>query len=92
MEHIYEKGTIKVVWMEVDVNRIYSKMFNDMEDAKLFAHDKQDYLIFALIKQKNMEQFEWELVRAGRYDLYSKLMTYYKRHKGSIDNILKLLR
>lgn len=92
MKPIYEKGTIKVVWMEDDINRIYSKMFDDVKEAKRFAQDKNDYLIFALIKQENMEEFEWELVPVGRYGLYSKLLTYYKRHKGSIDNIVKLLK
>ena len=34
---IYEKGTIKVVWIKDDSGRIFSKMFNEVEKAKKFA-------------------------------------------------------
>lgn len=88
---IYEKGTIKVVWIEQDPERIYSKMFEDEKIADKFAKSKKDYIIFALVKQENMEEFEWVLLPYGHHDLYKKLLRYYQKHKHNIGTLLRLL-
>jgi hypothetical protein len=77
MTQIYEKGTIKIVWIE-DSELIYSKMFESEEDAEKFAHDKKDYLIFKLVTQKNMEDFSWVILPYGRYKIYKLLFDQYK--------------
>ena len=82
----YERGTIKVVWID-DSEFIYSKMFNDEVNAEEFAKDKKDYLIFKLVKQKNMEDFTWKLLNYGRYKVYKFLFNQYK--KGLLSRWLK---
>lgn len=82
----YEKGTIKVVWID-RTELIYSKMFDDEEVAEKFAKAKKDFLIFKLVKQKNMEEFTWKLLKYGRYNVYKFLFDQYK--KGLLSKWLK---
>jgi hypothetical protein len=70
---IYEKGTIKVVWI-TDGEEIYAHMFESEADAVQFAQDKEDYLIFRLLREKNMEEFTWKLLPYGRAGLYKILL------------------
>lgn len=77
----YEQGKIKVVWIERDPEKIYSKMFNLEEEAEQFGETKEDYVIFALEKQKNMEEFSWKLLPYGRYLLYSRLVKMLRVEK-----------
>ena len=51
----YEKGTIKVVWLDENINKIHSKMFESEAEAENYAQPKKDYLIFKLIKQKDIK-------------------------------------
>lgn len=82
----YERGLIKVVW--IDNNEfIYSKMFDDEKPAEKFAKDKKDYLIFKLVRQNDMEDFTWKLLKYGRYDVYKFLFNQYK--KGLLSGWLK---
>jgi len=74
----YERGQIKVVWIEEDNLKIYSKMFNDVKQAKKFAGSKKDYVIFALIHQKNMEEFTWKLLPYGKYKIYLRILEFYR--------------
>ncbi len=83
-EKIFEKGTIKVVWIEKDPKRIYSKMFESVKDAEKFAKEKQDYIVFKLIRQKNLEEFEWEIMPLGKYKLYETLLKNYNKHRTKI--------
>ncbi|MCH8821506.1 hypothetical protein IID23_03195 [Patescibacteria group bacterium] len=83
-EKIFEKGTIKVVWVEDDPKRIYSKMFESVKDVEKFAKEKQDYIVFKLIRQKNLEEFEWEIMPLGRYQLYETLLKNYNKHRTKI--------
>lgn len=70
----FEKGKIKVVWIESDPGKIYSKMFDVKKEAQEFAKAKgENYLIFALIKQSRMEEFSWRLLPYGRYKFYLRL-------------------
>jgi hypothetical protein len=71
---VYEKGTIKVVWI-TDGKKIYSKMFDNEAGAVAFSQDKQDYLIFKLEEEKDMENFTWSLLPYGRYRLYQTLLS-----------------
>ena len=85
---IYEKGTIKVVWIEKDPDEIYSQMFDTEEAAEKFAEDKKDYLIFALVTQKDMREFSWKILPYGKYKMYTLLFKNYKKYKTGF---LKLL-
>ena len=86
---IYEKGTIKVVWIKDDSGRIFSKMFNEVEKAKKFAESKKDYIIFDLIKQKNMEDFEWDILPYGQHKLYSLAVRLYRKYGSKLLNLIK---
>lgn len=79
---LYEKGTIKVVWLEDEADKIYSKMFDRVNEADEFTKDKRDYLIFSLIKHKNMEEFSWELLPFGKHKLYKILFRVYRWWKS----------
>jgi len=86
---VYERGTIKVVWIKDDPSRIYSKMFDDLEEAKRFAKSKQDYIIFALVKQKQMRDFEWELLPFGKHRLYKLALRLYQKYGNNVMKFLK---
>ncbi len=90
VKSIYEKGTIKVVWIKDDPSRIYSKMFEDLEEAKQFAKSKENYIIFALVKQKHMKDFEWELLSFGKYRLYDLAIRLYRKYGNDVAKLLKL--
>jgi len=83
-EKIFEKGTIKVVWVEDDPKLIYSKMFESVKDVEKFAKGKLDYIVFKLIRQKNLEEFEWEIIPLGRYQLYETLLKNYNKNRTKI--------
>lgn len=85
----YEKGTIKIVWVEDNIHEIHSKMFDDEKEAVEFAKSKNEYIIFSLIKQNNMEDFSWRILPYGNYKIYLILLRNYHRYKG---NILKFLK
>jgi hypothetical protein len=76
---VYEKGTIKVVWIERDLHEIYSKMFDNEADAAEFGETKEDYVIFSLIKQEHMEEFAWELLPYGKYKLYLSALEIFRK-------------
>ena len=83
-EKLFEKGIIKVVWVEKDPKRVYSKMFEGVKDAEKFAKEKPDYIVFKLIRQKNLEEFEWEIMPLGKYKLYETLLKNYNKHRTKI--------
>ena len=85
----YEKGTIKVVWVEDNIHEIHSKMFDDEKEAAEFAKNKEEYIIFSLLKQKNMEDFSWRILPYGNHKIYLILLRNYHRYKGNLLKILK---
>ncbi len=85
----YEKGTIKVVWIEDNIFEIHSRMFEDEKEAAQFAKAKKDYIIFSLIKQKNMETFSWKILPYGNHKMYLMLLRLYFLFR---DNLLKLVK
>ncbi len=88
----YEKGTIKVVWIEDKPEEIYSRMFEDEAEAAEFAKGKKDSLIFALITQKDMTDFSWRILPYAKHDIYMKLFRSYKKYQGKVlDFLSKLL-
>lgn len=89
MKKVFEKGTIKIVWIDKNIKQIHSKMFDKLDEAIKFSKDKKDFLIFKLLKQQNLEDFSWEILPYGQYKLYEMLMKNYKRYKG---NLLKIAR
>ena len=86
-----EEGTIKVVWVEKDSTRIYSKMFEDIKEAQTFGKTKGDYLIFKLLQQENYTYYEWKLLPYGRHKDYFNLVQTYTKHKTKFDLLLKSL-
>jgi len=87
---VYEKGTIKVVWIKDDSGRIYSKMFNQVEKARKFAETKKDYIIFGLVKQQKMKDFEWKLLPFGEHRLYKLAIRLYQKYGNKLVKLLKL--
>lgn len=76
-----EKGTVKVVWISRGLNRIYSKMFDDAEDAKRFAAGKKDCLVFSLVWHRNYREYCWKLLPFGRHRLYTNALKIYRKKK-----------
>ena len=65
-------------------------MFESEAEAENYAQPKKDYLIFKLIKQKDMNEFSWEILPYGRYSIYKKLAMKYKKFKlGFLKLLLK---
>lgn len=87
-DNSYEKGKVKVVWIERDPEKIYSKMFDTEKAAEQFAKTKGDYIIFALEKQRNMEEFCWRILPYGRYVLYKRLVKTVQGSKNSFTRYL----
>ena len=74
----YEKGQIKVVWIDDDPEKIYSKMFDTEEKAQKFAGQKKDFVIFSLETQTNMDEFSWKILPYGKYRVYLNLVKGYR--------------
>lgn len=85
----YERGTIKVVWLDKDPERIYSKMFDSVEEATVFTKDLKDFIVFSLVSQEGMETFEWKLLPFGQHSLYIKAVRIYQNNK---EHLLKLIK
>ena len=90
VQTVYEKGIIKVVWLRSDQLRIYSRMFDDLEEAKQFAKSKKECIIFALVKQKNMKDFEWKILPLGEHRLYRLAIRLYQKYGNKLVQLLKL--
>jgi len=90
VQTVYEKGIIKVVWLGSDQLRIYSRMFDDLEEAKQFAKSKKDCLVFSLLKQKKMKDFDWKLLPLGEYRLYKLAIRLYQKYGNKLVKLLKL--
>lgn len=87
MRKVFEKGTVKVVWVDKNAKQIHSRMFYEQDDAIKFSKGKKDFLVFKLLKQKSLEDFSWEILPYGKYKLYNLLMKNYRKYKT---NLLKL--
>ena len=87
---IYEKGIVKVVWIDSDPERIYSKMYDSEEKAKQYAKTKKNCIVFALVKQENMKDFEWKILPYGEYKLYKLAIRLYRRYGSKLIKLLKL--
>lgn len=86
----YERGKIKVVWVEQDPQKIYSKMFDTEKAAERFVKGKkEDYIIFALETQSNMEEFSWRILPYGKYKLYSLLVKSLHLSKANLLQVIK---
>lgn len=86
---VYERGIIKVVWAEDSPEEIHSQMFDTEEEAKEFAQTKKDYLIFALLHQKNMREFSWKVLPYGRQKFYVNFLRSYLKHKNKFFSLFK---
>lgn len=84
---IYEKGTIKVVWI-TDGKLIFAHMFEEEAEAVKFAEGKEDYLIFRLVKEEQMREFTWELLPYGRYHLYQELLKRRNQVLGLLESLI----
>lgn len=75
---IFEKGLIKVVWLERDLDKIYSQMFENESSAVKFARPKKNFVIYKLLWQKNLNEFAWEILPYGNHKLYKIFLRLYK--------------
>lgn len=68
----YANGTIKLTWVDKNDNKIlYSKMFNDVEEALKNTYEKKNWLIFKLRHSSN-DGYDWELLPYGRSKSYKR--------------------
>jgi hypothetical protein len=74
MSNQYEKGKVKVVWIEDDPEKIYSRMFDEKKEALKFTQNIEHFIMFSLETQENMEEFEWKLLPYGHYRMYLSLV------------------
>ena len=86
-----EKGNYKVVWVSKDTKKTYSKMFENVEHAKVYGKWKKDYLIFRLVNQKNHKEYTWILMPYGNHKLYEMALKFYTKHKGKRAVIEKII-
>ena len=77
-----EKGTIKVVWITKNANRIYSKMFDDIKSAEKFGRTRKDYIMFRLLWNKNYKTFGWTILPYGKYKTYTGALNLYNKYKN----------
>lgn len=89
---VVEKGTIKVVWITKDAKKIYSKMFDSINEAEKFGRKKKDYIISRLLWQKRYKIYAWEILPYGNYKLYQAALKFYFRHRGKKAFIERLFR
>ena len=64
---MYEKGTLKVTWINPQDYRILeSKMFNKnaLKQALEFAENKPDFMIFELTSVQG-DEYQWKLLHYG---------------------------
>lgn len=78
MRKIFEKGLIKLVWIDKDINKIHSKRFDKVEGAEKFGKDKKHYIIFKLLHQKDLKEFGWEILPYGENKVYKTFLKMYK--------------
>jgi hypothetical protein len=72
------KGLIKVVWIEKDLDEIYSRMFDDEKAAERFGRTKKDFVVFRLLWQRNLKEFGWVILPYGKQRLYKTFLKIYK--------------
>lgn len=85
---IESTGTIKVVWVEGDnTEKIFSKMFDNIDEALKFSGQKEDFIIFKLTSQKDLEEFEWELLPHGRNKLYKAALSLFFRNRSKAEKL-----
>lgn len=91
-KQIFEKGTVKVVWIEGDNDKVFfSKMFDNLSEAQTFAKTKEDCIVFKLLSQKDLREFSWEIIPSGKSKLLKKAIKIYLDNKNRIDQLLKLI-
>lgn len=74
---VIEKGTIKVAWISRAKKKLFSKMFDSLEEAKKFCKNKKIFLIFKLVKHKKMKEFEWKILPYGSSRYYFKILSKF---------------
>jgi hypothetical protein len=72
---MYDIGTIKVAWVEKNVEYLSSVMFkpDELEEAVAFGEKQGDYMIMQLIKQEG-DYYRWRVLPYGRHKEYLKGM------------------
>lgn len=68
---MYPLGTLKVAWIENNVQYLSSDMFkpNQLNDAISYGEKKGDYLIMQLDRQEG-DNYRWKVMPYGRYREY----------------------
>jgi hypothetical protein len=68
---MYDIGTLKVAWVEKNVEYLSSEMFkpNELNEAVAFGEQQGDYMLMQLIKQKD-NYYRWRVLPYGRHKQY----------------------
>lgn len=68
----YEKGTLKLTWVDKnDKNILHSQMFDNVEEALKNTYEKRNWLIFKLIQSAG-DGYQWELLPYGQSKSYKR--------------------
>ena len=80
---MYDIGTIKVAWVEKNVEYLSSQMFkpDELDEAVAFGEKHGDYMIMQLIQLKD-DYYRWRVLPYGRHKEYLKGMKITRK----IDN------
>lgn len=72
---MYNRGTIKIAWIDDDYTIMKSKMFNSVKKAEAFAdkHDIDDYMIMELVKRSG-HHYQWKVLPYGNWPKYNRYM------------------
>jgi len=77
---MYPIGTLKVAWIENNVEYLSSDMFkpNQLDEAVAFGEKQGDYMIMQLIQQSN-DYYRWRVLPYGRHKQYLNGMRFTRK-------------
>jgi hypothetical protein len=84
---MYPIGTLKVVWVEDDVNYLSSDMFkpNQITEAVLYGKKQGDFMIMELVSQEK-DLYRWKVLPYGKYKEYFKGVGISKKFRKLFGN------
>lgn len=77
---MYDIGTLKVAWVEDNVEYLSSEMFkpNELNEAVAFGEEQGDYMLMQLIQQKD-DYYRWRVLPYGRHKQYLNGMKFTRK-------------
>jgi hypothetical protein len=76
---VYDKGTIKLVWIPSDYMKMESIMFDSISSAmeEVNKSNRKDYMLMRLIDTDN-KYYKWEVLPYGSFSGYKYGMKIFK--------------